>query len=87
MRTRYLANGGEEKLCEKVTVHDMSDEEDGDDGFKVKTPSERPDQISDLIVLLDQRHNEKLEKEERRIPKVKRTASNSPRKELTYNNN
>ena len=87
MRTRYLANEGEEKLWEKVSVHDMSDEEDRDNGFKVKTPSERPDQISDLIVLLDQRHNEKLEKEERRIPKVKRIASNSPRKELTYSNN
>ena len=68
----------------KVTVHDMSDEEDG---FKVKTPSERPDQVSELIVLLDQRHHEKLEKEERHIPKVKRIASNSPRKELTYNSN
>ena len=32
MRTRYLANYGEEKLWEKDTVHDMSDEEDGDDG-------------------------------------------------------
>ena len=58
--------------------------------FRVFEPNSlkfMPDQISDLIVLLDQRHNEKLEKEERRIPKVKCIASNLPRKELTYNNN
>jgi len=60
----------------------MSEEEDGDGGFKKKTPKDRARDVADLIVKLDRRHEEKLAREDRRTVRVNRVISESPRKEL-----
>ena len=67
----------EEPTWSHLSVNDMSDEEDGDGGFKEKTPKDRARDVADLIAALDQRHEEKLSREDRRTVRV-----NRPRKEL-----
>ena len=64
----------EEKLWSTVGVNDMSDEEDCPDGtgFTVTTPEDRPQDVRDLITNLDQRHKDRLQKEQRNVLKVQR---------------
>lgn len=47
----------------------MSDEEDNEegDGFKVISPENRLPALKDLIINLDARHSEKLNKENKRV--------------------
>ena len=79
MRTKYV-QAAEEKILRSVNVHDMTDEEDGDEpgSFKRKSPKDRSPEIQDLIRKLDYRHEEKLKQEERNIAKVKRVVADSP---------
>ena len=78
-RAQYVRDD-EEELWKTLSLHDMSDEEDGDEVFKRKTPTERTPDVRELIEKLDQRHAEKLQKSDRRVLKVKRVNSDSPRK-------
>ena len=71
MRNKYV-RPEEEKIWASVSVHDMSDEEDTDDGFLHVSPVDRSDELKTLIRLLDERHAERQQKENRRIMKVKR---------------
>ena len=80
-RGQYVKDD-EEDLWKSVSLHDMSDEEDGDDVIKRKTPKTRPPEISVLIAKLDERHVETMRKSDRRILKVVRVQSDSPRKEF-----
>ena len=56
----------------------MSDEEDDEGVFKKKTPKDRNREIADLIIKLDQQHEEKIASEDRRPLRVTRVISESP---------
>ena len=61
----------------------MSDEEDGENSFKRKRPKDRSEELNNLIEKLNQRHEEKLSKGERIVPKVARVISESPSKDFS----
>lgn len=81
MRSHYV-EPDEEELWKNVSIHYMSDEEDGEDVIKKKTLKDRTPTINNLIMDLDKRHDDKMKKEDKRVLKVKRVFSDSPRKEL-----
>lgn len=85
MRTKYVKDD-EEKMWATVGVNDMSDEEDAGDenggAFKLKTPLDRSENVALLIKTLDQRHEDRIRAEQRRVMKVPRVVSNSPRKDF-----
>ena len=61
----------------------MSDEEDGENSFKRKRPKDRSEELNNLIEKLNQRHEEKLWKGERIVPKVSRVVSESSSKDFS----
>ena len=63
-----------------VTQEMMSDEEDVNEGLKVKTPHWRSDELGALIESLDQRHDRRQMDNNRQVLRKRRVAAESPMK-------
>lgn len=63
------------------TYEEDAGEENGG-AFELKTPLDRSEDVALLIKALDQRHEEKIRADQRRVMKVPRVISDSPRKDF-----
>ena len=70
----------ESALWFDVTQEMMSDEEDVDDGLKVKTSHWRSEELGMLIERLDERHSTRQLDNNRQVLRKKRVATESPMK-------
>lgn len=71
-RSCHVKEGEEAKLWATVGVNDMTDEEDGEGGFKVVRPENREPDVQALIDELDRRIERAHDKSNRQVLKVKR---------------
>ena len=78
-RSKYVREE-EATLWADVTQEMMSDEEDIDEGLRVKTPHWRSDELGALIESLDERHNRRQVDNNRQVLRKRRVATESPMK-------
>jgi len=78
-RTKYLKTH-EREVWRDVNQELMSDEEDHEDGLKVKTPMWRGRQVSDLVKILDDRLKNSMAEQGKSVTKKRRVIAISPMK-------
>jgi len=78
-RTKYLKTH-EREVWRDVNQELMSDEEDHEDGLKVKTPIWRDRQVSDLVKILDERLKISMVEQGKNVRKKRRVIAISPMK-------